>query len=282
MSGCADDNNEFFLLRPEWPLPEGVRSVITLRSAWTGPQRQLKLNDHEPRCPAGQDADAVSRPLSQSYGKGLKQSSRQRRVLARQLGSDISVQWLNQVHGAKVVEASFDDAQPDADASYSRAENLACAVMTADCLPVLIAVRDGSAVAAAHAGWRGLAAGVIGATVQALKVEPAMLSVYLGPAICARHFEVGSEVLSAFLEKPWIKTLARAGRLDRVFQPSRSRPGHYQGDLYALARLELQDMGVQDIYGGEFCSYGQPRWFYSHRRGQDVGRTASLIWIAPA
>lgn len=231
-----------------------------------------------------QGAGAENSLFSESRGEGLKQSAHLREALARQLGRNISVQWLRQVHGANAIQASAsaNDRLPEADACYSRVENLACAVMTADCLPVLIAALDGSLVAAVHAGWRGLAAGVISATVQALGVEPALLSVYLGPAICEHHYEVGSDVFSAFSEKPWIKTLAGAERLDRVFQPSGSKPGHYHANLYGLARLELGALGVGEIYGGKFCSYGQPQWFYSHRRGQDTGRTASLIWIEPA
>jgi hypothetical protein len=134
------------------------------------------------------------------------------------LGCDITVQWLNQVHGANVVEARADKQMPNADACYSRTKNLACAVMTADCLPLLITALDGSVVATAHGGWRGLAAGVITATVERLGLHPSQLSVYLGPAICAAHFEVGPEVRSVFLAKPWLKALdaLTAGLLSRT------------------------------------------------------------------
>ena len=283
-SGPADPDHgdQLFLLEPEWPLPARVRCVITLRSAWTSPRsghEQSPSSGTGLSCPAGQDTGATTAASAAARKNGLKQSPRLRAALAGQLGRDIAVQWLDQVHGANVVEARAGNQMPNADACYSRMQNLACAVMTADCLPLLITALDGSVVAAAHGGWRGLAAGVISATVARLGVDPAQLSVYLGPAICAAHFEVGPEVRSAFLAKPWLKALEQASELGSLFRPSLSRPGHYHADLYGLARLELRQLGVSHIHGGSFCSQGQPHWFYSHRRGRDVGRTASLIWI---
>ena len=273
---------QLFLLEPEWPLPAGVRCAITLRSAWPSPQsrlQQVQIAGAELECPAGRDTGSTTVSFAASETDGFKQSPRLRAALAGQLGCDITVQWLNQVHGANVVEARADKQMPNADACYSRTKNLACAVMTADCLPLLITALDGSVVATAHGGWRGLAAGVITATVERLGLHPSQLSVYLGPAICAAHFEVGPEVRSVFLAKPWLKALERARGLGSVFRPSPARAGRYHADLYELARLELRELGVSRIHGGGLCSYGQPQWFYSHRRGRDVGRTASLIWM---
>ena len=207
-----------------------------------------------------------------------------RSVLASQLELSLTPQWLKQEHGVAVVEASESGGTQVADASFTRRRGLACAVLTADCLPLLVSAKDGSLVGAIHAGWRGLAGGLIAKTVQALRIEPDQLMVYMGPAISLQYFEVGPEVRQVFLDA------CKDGRLnesqghpgqilvDNCFHPSNTRLGHYFADLYGLARVQLKALGVTDIYGGEYCTYSQPSLFYSHRRGQDVGRMASLIW----
>jgi YfiH family protein len=176
--------------------------------------------------------------------------------------------WLNQTHGTRVVRAGSD---PNADASFTDQANIICVVKTADCLPLLLCRRDGTAVAAIHAGWRGLADGIIGET---LKVFPAMANdilVWLGPAIGPEKFEVGDEVRERFM--------ARNGAIASAFQPS-TRPGHWLANLYQLARLDLHAVGVTAIYGGQYCTYSNPDLFYSYRRdGKMTGRMASLIWI---
>lgn len=242
---------------PSWPLPENVRCVISTRDqAPVGPASDVYLADV---------AGVVSAEVSAA-----------RAQLAQQLKLTRPPQWLQQEHGTTVIEAG-DRGPVPADASFTRSRGLACAVLTADCLPVLISACDGSEVAAAHAGWKGLAAGIVTRTVRALVTPPKMLSVFLGPAICARHFEVGSEVREAFLHGR-VAAIDRA-RVAACFQPSRRGKGFYMADLYRLARLELKQLGVDAIYGGEFCTVEQNDRFYSHRRSGDKQRMASLIWI---
>lgn len=186
--------------------------------------------------------------------------------------------WLRQVHGTAVQvldlpgdpnREAHDD--PVADAAYADRPGLICVVQTADCLPLLIASDDGGEVAAVHAGWRGLAAGVIEATLARFRAPPQRLRVWLGPAIAARSYEVGEEVRAAFIA-------ADAGAAE-AFTPT--RPGHWLCDLYALARRRLRAAGVATIGGGGLDTYTDPR-FYSHRRARPTGRFASLIWIEPA
>jgi YfiH family protein len=174
---------------------------------------------------------------------------------------------LEQVHGIQVVDAANSPSSPEADASFSFEKNIICSVMTADCLPVLICNRQGTKVAAAHAGWRGLQAGVIEATIDALQVSGNELLVWLGPAIGPEAFEVGDEVRTAFMDDmPEVEAAFKA-----------SKPGHWFADIYYLARLRLQRKGIQAVYGGQFCTYNDPQ-FYSYRRQAKTGRMASLIW----
>jgi hypothetical protein len=180
--------------------------------------------------------------------------------------------WLRQVHGVSVADLGHDHtAEPTADAAIARQPGTVCAVLTADCLPLLVAARDGSAVAAIHAGWRGLAAGVVEATMHALAQSGRDLAVWLGPAIGPAAYEVGDEVRDAFV--------SRANQAAMCFAPT--RPGHWLCDLYALARQRLTALGVRDIQGGEFCTHGDAGRFYSYRRDGACGRMASLIWITP-
>ena len=175
--------------------------------------------------------------------------------------------WLNQVHGANVVTAGHFDEPPEADASVKGSEPFLCVVRTADCLPVLMCSNDGGIFAAAHAGWRGLAAGVIENTISNLSIEPANLLVWLGPAISQAAFEVGDEVREAFL--------ALDPKASSCFE-SNAR-GRWQADLYGLARQRLNAAGVLAVSGGEFCTYSDERRFYSYRRNPDCGRLVSFI-----
>ena len=175
------------------------------------------------------------------------------------------------------VDAIKHKSQRNADACVSRTPGLACVIQTADCLPILFSSDDGSVVAAAHAGWRGLVAGVLGATVAAMAGETAAISAYLGPAISQRHFEVGGEVREVFFAKAQ-PTDQRS--TDACFLASKDRPGHYYADLYQLARIQLRGLGVTRIYGGDFCTYADTERFYSYRRQGQTGRMASVIWIA--
>lgn len=177
--------------------------------------------------------------------------------------------WLQQVHGTRVVDAAAARGKPQADASVARVPHAVCAVQAADCLPVLLADDAGAVVGAAHAGWRGLAAGVIEATVAEMQVPGARLIAWLGPAIGPAHYEVGADVRNAFL--------ARDAAAAQAFVPN--RPGHWLLDLYAVARQRLAALGVARVYGGDFCTYSDPARFPSWRRDRTRERIAAFVWL---
>lgn len=177
--------------------------------------------------------------------------------------------WLRQVHGTGVVDAASVAGEPQADASVARTPGVVCAVKAADCMPVLLADEAGSVVGAAHAGWRGLAAGVIEATVEAMQVPPRTLLAWLGPAIGPKVYEVGEEVRAAFL--------ARDARAGSAFVPN--RPGHWLLDLYAVARQRLAARGVTRVYGGGYCTYSDAVRFPSYRRERTRERIAAFVWL---
>jgi len=230
-------------ITPEWPAPPNVHAVSSTRNG--GAAGEI---DFSPRAPRIEFACSVLRRV----------------VPAEPL-------WLHQVHGSAVVsaEASYKLA-PQADAAFARSAGIACAVLTADCLPVLFADREGSVVAAAHAGWRGLAAGVLEATVKAMSVAPSSVLTWLGPAIGPDAFEVGADVYAAFCDDdPEARKCFAA-----------HRPSKWYADLYALARQRLAQTGVTSIYGGGRCTLTERDTFYSYRRGgADASRRmATLIW----
>ena len=175
--------------------------------------------------------------------------------------------WLRQVHGTRVLR--LDQGQgasnPEADAAVTATTNRVCAVRAADCMPVLLADESGTVVGAAHAGWRGLCAGVLENTAAAMAVPGKDLIAWLGPAIGPKVYEVGDEVRAAFKEKD-------------AFSPT--RPGHWLLDLYAVARRRLRSCGVERIFGGGYCTYSDPRRFFSYRRDGTTGRMAALIWLS--
>lgn len=237
------------MIEPDWPAPHGVRAVSSERSGGVsaGPYSSFNLGGH-----VGDAADAVAA---------------NRAALTRALGLAQEPCWLDQVHGSDVLDI---DTQPPgrADGAVSSMPGRACAVLTADCVPVLLAVRDGSRVGAAHAGWRGLAAGVLPATVSRMGASPEQIQAWLGPAIGQTNYEVGAEVRDAF-----VGVLPGA---EACFVPT--RPGHWQADLYGLARASLARAGVAAVYGGDFCTFGESERFFSHRREAPCGRMATLIW----
>lgn len=236
-------------LTPDWPAPVWVKACITTRSGGisSAPFDSFNLGEH-----VEDDPVAVTK-------------NRQR--LVSQLGCKPA--WLRQVHGVAVVPAEPGEVL-EADASWTATPGVACTVMTADCLPVLFCDRAGSRVAAAHAGWRGLAGGVLEATLDALAVAPEDVLAWLGPAIGPHAFEVGAEVREAFM--------ATHPQAAEAFVAS-VNPDRYMADLYQLARIRLAARGVTAVYGGGFCTYSDPR-FYSYRRAAQTGRFASLIWLA--
>jgi YfiH family protein len=209
--------------------------------------------------------------LGSHVGDAADSVMRNRAILQAQLpGAPV---WLNQVHGANVVDAATVIGVPDADASVATRPGVVCAIMTADCLPVLFADRAGTVVGAAHAGWRGLAQGVLQNTVARMRESGATdITAWLGPAIGAQAFEVGPEVRAAFAD------LDPAAAEAFAMQPG----GKYLADIYRLARRALAGCGVMPVEGGDFCTVGDASRFYSYRRDRVSGRMASLVWIRPA
>lgn len=237
---------------PDWPAPESVGAFVTTRE--TGPS---------------QGPFAAFNP-AENLGDNPDHVALCRRQLEKEVGDGRPLLWLDQVHGARV-QQEYSDARPQADAAVATNRDYACVVLTADCLPVFLCDRRGERVAVAHAGWRGLAGGVIEATVGAMGLPPEELMAWLGPAISNAQFEVGPEVQQAFVG---VHPEAEA-----AFDPSPYRLGHYMGDLYKLARLRLERLGVSHISGGHFCTACEPR-FYSYRRDDGLtGRMASVIWL---
>jgi YfiH family protein len=239
------------LLRPRWPAPPQVRAASTTRRGGVSdrPYDSLNLADH-----VGDDDGAVSR---------------NRALLGAALALPAEPRWLRQVHGRGVVDAAAGTGL-EADGSVARRPGVVCAVLTADCLPVLLCDEVGTRVAALHAGWRGLARGMVEAGVQAMDIAPTRLLAWLGPAIGIDAFEVGAEVREAFCDPdPGASTAFVTGR----------RAGRWQCDLHALARRRLQSIGVSRIYGESRCTYTEADTFFSYRRDGRCGRMASLIWL---
>ncbi len=215
------------LIRPDWPAPSNVKAIVTTRSFGdmaTGAPGRARLRAQLPAEP----------------------------------------KWLRQVHGNEVIDADDASEQPQADAAVARRAGTVCAVMIADCMPVILADASGSVVGVAHAGWRGLSSGVIEATVRAM--GSGTLIAWLGPAIGPRVYEVGDEVCAAFLPEEQSAFVA-------------TRPGHWLLDLYAVARRRLESSGVKRVHGGSFCTYSEPERFFSYRRERAAGRMAALVWL---
>lgn len=238
-------------IQPAWPAPPNVSSLATTRLGGVsqGPWSSLNLGDH-----VGDDPAHVAE---------------NRARLRQQLPADPA--WLTQVHGARVIQAGHGDVE--ADAVVAREPGRVCAVLTADCLPVVFCDRAGSVVAAAHAGWRGLAQGVLEATVAAMQVPPSDIMAWMGAAIGPQAFEVGDEVRQVFVDLH-----AEAAR---AFVPHQSKQtGKWLADMYALARIRLRHAGVESVFGGDRCTFTESDTFFSYRRDGVTGRMASLIWLA--
>jgi YfiH family protein len=236
---------------PDWPEVPGVRAMVTTR-----------------RLPGRSVAPFDAFNLGVRSGDDPAAVAANRDALADWLALPSAPCWLRQVHGTAVYEAESPSAhEPEADAAVTRARGVVLAILTADCLPILFCADDGSAVAAAHGGWRGLAAGVVEATLERMVTPVARIRAWLGPAIAAKSYEVGDEVRAAFVEHD----PGAAGAFVTT------RPGHWQCDLYALARRRLTAAGVADVRGGDGDTFTDAR-FYSYRRERETGRFATLIW----
>lgn len=245
------------LLPADWPAPASVHAFTTLRG------------------PAG-----VSAAPFDSLNLGLRSGDEpeavreNRRALTIHAGLPSPAWWLQQVHGTDVVHlehARTDDHEPQADAAVTRRPGVVLAILTADCLPVLLCHRDGEVIGAAHAGWRGLVAGVLERTVAAMEAEPSQIMAWLGPAAGPQAYEVGEEVRAAFVDTDPATAVAFVA----------TRPGHWLCDLYALARRRLARAGVTCVSGGGLCTISDPQRFHSFRRDGRCGRMASLIFIEP-
>ena len=246
-------------IEPQWPAPPGVRALITTRNG--GYSRGVYSGNN----------DAGGLNLGSGCGDSPEDVAANRALLRRRLPAD--PRWLHQVHGRRVIDAAKSgdrENEPDADASFTFAPRVVCAVQMADCMPILLCDREGTVVAAAHAGWRGMAFGIIEATVAAIDVGPKRLLAYLGPAIGPNAFEVGGDVLDAFV----------AGD-EGARQCFRRSPASnkWLADLESLARRRLARLGVAQVFGGGRCTFSEPEHFYSYRRDGVTGRMAALIWI---
>ena len=235
---------------PDWPAPAGVRAFVTTRAGGvsSGAYASFNLGDLTADDPANVRAN----------------KARLQALLPA------APRWLRQVHGQRVVRADDAGADEQADAAFTTTPGVVCAVKIADCMPVLLTDVTGSVVAVAHAGWRGLAAGVVENTVHALGIDGQKLIAFLGPAIGPRAFEVGDEVRAAFC--------AVDANAARAFEPH--APGKWLADLFMLGRQRLARCGVQRVYGGGLCTWSDPARFYSHRRDPVTGRMAAVLWRA--
>ncbi|MDD1605504.1 MAG: peptidoglycan editing factor PgeF [Methylococcaceae bacterium] len=235
-------------LTPDWPAPANIYAATTLRTGGVSSGAYTSLN---PATHVGDDLDCV-------------RENRQR--IKTMLALPADPVWLEQTHSNLVINAGKTTRLQQADASYSDAAGVVCAVMTADCLPLLICSTDGKQIAAIHAGWRGLLAGIISNTLAALSTTEVL--VWLGPAIGVACFEVGAEVREAFV--------AKSAAYSSAF--TQTSPDKYLADIYQLARIELAGQGIHAVYGGDFCTVTEQERFYSYRRDTQTGRMATLIW----
>ena len=236
-------------IQPDWPAPRSVHALSTTRQSGVsiGPYASLNLGEH-----VGDDPQAVAA---------------NRKRVQRELGHAVP-RWLKQVHGVRVARDGESTQEP-ADAAVTAEPGTACVIMTADCLPLIFCDRHGTRVAAAHAGWRGLAAGVLEATLQSMGTTDVLA--WMGPAIGPKAYEVGPEVREAFVR--------HSAEAVEAFLPGRAE-GKWWCDLYMLARQRLEASGVKAVYGGGFCTFTDRERFFSFRRDGESGRMATLVWLA--
>jgi polyphenol oxidase len=241
-------SNKQHWLKPDWPAPANIHAATTLRIGGVSQGKYASFN------------------LATHVGDNPEVVKQNRKVLKTLLSLPSEPVWLSQTHSNCAVGAIVKDLPEQADASYTNQAGVVCAVMTADCLPLLVCTDDGSEIAAIHAGWRGLVDGVIDNTIAALPNKKLM--VWLGPAIGPEYFEVGSEVRNVYL--------SRSMEFSNAFkQKSQDK---WLADIYQLARINLSMLSIDKVYGGNFCTFSDTERFYSYRRDKDTGRMATLIW----
>ncbi len=243
---------EPLFLQPNWPAPESICAAITTRQAGVSarPYESFNLGDH--------------------VGDKVRHVAQNRQQLITALQLPNPPLWLQQVHSTTVWQAEHGSTQRVADAIIARSRQTVCAVLTADCLPLLLCSQNGAEIAAIHAGWRGLAQGIIQNTIRQMQTSAGQLMVWMGPAIGPDAYEVDQPVYERFVDQN--------PALASCFASARA--GHWQMDIYAIARQILKQQGVTQIYGGEHCTYTEKELFFSHRRDGTTGRMASLIWIS--
>lgn len=240
-------------IQPSWQVAANVKALMTTRLGGVSqaPFAQLNLGAH-----VGDDPQAVAQNRS---------------LLKSAAKLPLDAHYLNQTHSTRVIRLPYDGDDWNADAVYTDTPQQVCLVMTADCLPVLFAAKDGSEVAAAHAGWRGLCGGILEETVAQFRCAPENICAWLAPAISAKAFQVGGEVVEQFC--------AFDPQALQAFTPDGQTSGKFYGDLYQIAKQRLNRVGVVDICGGDYCTYSQPELFFSYRRENVTGRMASVIWF---
>ena len=245
-------------MNPRWPIPDSVGCLISLRGGGVS------------------EGPFASNNLARHVGDNDAHVLENRERLKQLGGYAAEPLWLHQVHGTDVVYAPDCSAGVTADGSFSDKPGVVCAVLTADCLPVMLCSAVGDQVAAVHAGWRGLCAGVLRSAVARFSSDSVIMA-YLGPAIGRQAFQVGAEVKAAFTANA--KSDEHRASLEAAFVPCLQRSGFYRADLYSLARTELNRLGVKHIFGHEHCTVADTTQCYSYRRDSNTGRHASIIWI---
>lgn len=235
----------------DWPAPDFIKAGVTTRAGGVSAKPFNNLN------------------IATHVGDKLSDVEKNRSILLHDLKIPNAPQWLEQTHSTETILLPNSIKIPKADASYTLEKNIVCAVMTADCLPLLITDEKGGCVAAIHAGWRGLCDGIIEATIKKLPAEAESLLVWMGPAIGADVYEIGKEVYDAYT--------AIDEDTKEAFTPTTE--GHWLFDIYQLAKLKLNKIGIKKIYGGEHCTFSEEDNFFSYRRDNVTGRMASMIWI---
>jgi YfiH family protein len=240
-------------IKPDWPAPANIKAFTTTREGGVSQAPYGSLN------------------LAAHVGDNPRHVAENREILRSTAQLPEPPRWLNQTHSTIAVATEQWEPGIEADAIFSTQANQLCTVMTADCLPVLLCNQAGDKVAAIHAGWRGLLNGIIENTVQALNAPGETILGWLGPAIGPKQFEVGREVYQAFVDY----------RDEAQHAFIQTDANHYLADIYQLARQRLNEVGVEQIFGGDLCTYSDAERFYSYRREENTGRMASVIWFSP-